>query len=50
MKTKKFYVWVFDKNGKKKDITTIESIKTKEEIKKELTLKNIKFDGVDIVR
>lgn len=49
-KTKKFYVWIFDKNGKKKDITTIESNKTKEEIKADLILQGVEFDGVDVVR
>lgn len=49
-KTKKFYVWIFDKNGKKKDITTIKSNKTKEEIKADLILQGVIFDGIDTVK
>lgn len=47
---KKFYVWYHNFEGKKVTFMTIESNKTKQEIKKELLQKNIVFDGVDVVK
>ncbi len=50
MKTKKFYVWYHDINGKKVTFKVIESNKTKKEIKADLITQGVEFDGVDVVK
>lgn len=49
-KTKKFYVWYRNINGKKVTFKTIESTATKEDIKADLILQGVVFDGVDVVK
>lgn len=49
-KTKKFYVWYRNINGKKVTFKVIESNATKEEIKTDLILQGVVFDGVDVVK
>ena len=49
-KTKKFYVWYKNVIGKKVTVRIIESTATKEEIKTDLILQGVIFDGIDVVR